>query len=217
MATETATAIAYVGAFVGLIGGGVALFNSWKAVSWKRAELANNYLRDFHSDSELVFACRCLDWNGGLLVVPESLQPLLGSDEKCIRHEREVFARALKPELLVSELDVDPRIQIYRTSLDALLAWLSLVASALERKLFQARDIAEVGYWLTKLEKDLATHNFICAYGYQNHINNLIHAYASMRSDAVEFDDPIKRIDPESAALRTSGADQPAPTPLTAI
>ena len=217
MATEAATAIAYVGALAGLIGGGVALFNSWKAVRWKRAELANNFLRDFHSDSELVFACRCLDWNGGLLVVPESLQPLLGSAEKCIRHEREVFARALKPELLVSELDVDPRIQIYRTSLDALLAWLSLVASALERNLFQARDIAEVGYWLAKLKEDSTTHNFICAYGYQNNINNLIHAYAPVGSDAVEFDGPIKRIDPESAALRTSGADQPTPAPLTAI
>src|SRR5471030_3250700 len=41
MPTDTASSIAYVGAFVGLIGGGVALFNSWKAVCWKRAELAN--------------------------------------------------------------------------------------------------------------------------------------------------------------------------------
>jgi hypothetical protein len=32
MPSDAATSIAYVGAFVGLIGGGVALFNSWKAV-----------------------------------------------------------------------------------------------------------------------------------------------------------------------------------------
>ena len=31
MPSDAATAIAYVGAFVGLTGGGVALFNSWKA------------------------------------------------------------------------------------------------------------------------------------------------------------------------------------------
>ena len=64
MPSDAATAIAYVGAFVGLVGGGVALFNSWKAVCWKRAELANGYLKDFNRNPELVFAGRCLDWNG---------------------------------------------------------------------------------------------------------------------------------------------------------
>ena len=49
MPTDAATAIAYVGAFVGLVGGGVSLFNSRKAVSWKRAELANSYLKDFNT------------------------------------------------------------------------------------------------------------------------------------------------------------------------
>ena len=44
--SEVATVIAYVGAFVGLVVGGVAVFNSWKAVLWKRAELANNYMKD---------------------------------------------------------------------------------------------------------------------------------------------------------------------------
>ena len=61
MPMETATAIAYAGAFAGLVGGGVALFNSWKAVRWKRSELANNYLKDFNNNAELVFAGRCLD------------------------------------------------------------------------------------------------------------------------------------------------------------
>src|SRR6267378_661239 len=74
MPSETATAIAYVGAFVGLVGGGVALFNSWSAVRWKRAELANSYLRDFDSNPELVFAGRCLDWQGGKLVLPDNLR-----------------------------------------------------------------------------------------------------------------------------------------------
>ena len=76
MPSDAATAIAYVGAFVGLIGGGVALFNSRKAVSWKRAELANSYLKDFNNNPELVFAGRCLDWNGGRLVLPEESSPV---------------------------------------------------------------------------------------------------------------------------------------------
>ena len=88
MPSETATAIAYVGAFVGLVGGGVALFNSWKAVRWKRAELANSYLKDFNNNAELVFAGRCLDWNGGKLVLPESLRPYMPDGSHFIQHDR---------------------------------------------------------------------------------------------------------------------------------
>jgi hypothetical protein len=66
MTFDAPTAIAYAGAFAGLVGGGVALFNSWKAVCWKRAELANTYMKDFNANEELVFAGRCLDWNGGV-------------------------------------------------------------------------------------------------------------------------------------------------------
>lgn len=87
MFSEPATIILGVGAIVGLVGGGVGLFNSWKAVSWKRAELANNYLREFDANPELVFAGRCLDWNGGKLVLPESLRPYMPNEEKFIQHD----------------------------------------------------------------------------------------------------------------------------------
>jgi hypothetical protein len=129
MPCEAATAIAYVGMFVGLIGGGVALFNSWKAVCWKRAELANNYLKDFNSNPELVpelvFAGRCLDWNGGKLVLPESLRPYMPDNAQFIQHDRRVFAESLRPDLQISEMDKDPRIQIYRTSMDSFLSVIS--------------------------------------------------------------------------------------------
>lgn len=112
MPSETATAIAYVGAFVGLVGGGVALFNSWKAVSWKRAELANSYLKDFNNSAELVFAGRCLDWNGGKLVLPESLHPYMPNREEFIKHDKHIFAIALSPNLMTGEMDDDPRTHI---------------------------------------------------------------------------------------------------------
>lgn len=99
MPSEIATAIAYVGAFVGLIGGGVALFNSWKALCWKRAELANNYLKDFNNSPELTFAGRCLDWNGGKLVLPDSLRPYMSDGVHFIQHDRNIFAKALRPDL----------------------------------------------------------------------------------------------------------------------
>ncbi len=182
MPSETATAIAYVGAFIGLVGGGVALFNSWKAVCWKRAELANTYLKDFNNSSELVFAGRCPDWNGGKLILPEGLIPYMPNGEKFIQHDRRVFARALRPDLQISEMDEDPRIQIYRTSMDSFLSWLCLVTSALDRKLFLVADMQEVGYWVAKIQSEVVLHPFIVAYGYQENIEKLIVFYRTKRS-----------------------------------
>jgi hypothetical protein len=144
MPSDAATAIAYVGAFVGLVGGGVALFNSWKAVSWKRAELANSYLKDFSNTPELVFAGRCLDWQGGKLVLPENLRPYMPNGEEFIQHDKRIFAIALSPNLMLGDMDDDPRIMIYRTSMDSFLTWLCLVASGLERKLFLVADLQDV-------------------------------------------------------------------------
>ena len=120
MPSEIATAIACVGAFVGLVDAGVALFNSWKAVCWKRAELANNYLKGFNNNPELVFAGRCLDRNGANSSYPKVSDPYMSDVAHFIQHDR-VFANALRPDLQVGEMDEDPRIQIYRTSMDSFL------------------------------------------------------------------------------------------------
>jgi hypothetical protein len=174
MPNDAATVIAYVGAFVGLVGGGVALFNSWKAVRWKRAELANSYMKDFNNSPELVFAGRCLDWNGGRLILPESLRPYIPDHAQTIEHNRSLFAKALRPDLQLSETDEDPRIQIYRTSMDSFLTWLCLVASALDRKLFLVADIQDVGYWVAKIQSEVVIHDFIIGYGYLENIEKLI-------------------------------------------
>jgi hypothetical protein len=166
-----ATAIAYVGAFVGLIGGGVALFNSRKTVLWKRAELANSYMKDFNNNQELVFAGRCLDWNGGRLVLPENLRPYMPDNAQFIQHDRQLFVKALRPDLLVDEMEDDPRIQIYRTSIDSFLSWLTLVASALDRRLFTVADIQDVGYWVAKIQSEPIIHGFIIAFGYKENIS----------------------------------------------
>src|SRR5882672_5897923 len=134
-------------AVLGLTGGVVALLNYRKALLWKRAELANNYLKDFNNNPELVFAGRCLDWNGGKLVLPESLRPYMPDNAQFIQHDRRIFAQALRPDLQIGEMDDDPSIQIYRTSMDSYLLWLCLVSSALDRKLFLVADIQDVGYW----------------------------------------------------------------------
>jgi hypothetical protein len=182
MPSDAATAIAYVGAFVGLVGGGVALFNSWKAVRWKRAELANSYLRDFDNNPELVFAGRCLGWNGGKLALPENVRAYMPDNAQIIQHDRRVFANALRPDLLIQEIDEDPRTQIYRTSLDSFLSWLSLVASALDRKLFMAGDMQEIGYWVAKIESDPAVIEFVIAFGYGENINKLIQRYRTAKT-----------------------------------
>ena len=170
----TATVIAYVGVLVGLVGGAVALFNSWIAVRWKRAELANSYLRDFNSNEELVFAGRCLDWQGGRIALPEGLRSYLSPEAKAIQHDWRLFAQSLSPNLSIRELDEDPRTQIYRTSMDSFLSWLCLVSSALERKLFSVEDIEEIGYWAAKIESHRPLMEFIEAYGYGTGIRRLI-------------------------------------------
>lgn len=115
MPAEAATAIAFAGVIIALVGGGVSLFNSWKSVRWKRAEFANNFMKDFSANPELVFAGRCLDWNGGKLLLPENLRAYMPNNAAFIEHDRHIFALALRPDLPLGKMDQDPRIQIYRT------------------------------------------------------------------------------------------------------
>jgi hypothetical protein len=167
---------------LGLTGGLVAWLNYRKAVLWKRAELANNYLKDFNNNPELVFAGRCLDWNGAKLVLPDNLRAYMPDGEQFIQHDRRIFAIALRPDLRLHEMEDDPRIMIYRTSMDSFLSWLSLVASALDRKLFLVADLQDVGYWVAKIQSEVDIHGFIAAFGYQESIENLIRLYRGKQS-----------------------------------
>jgi hypothetical protein len=176
MPKDAATAIAIVGLLATIVGATVALFNSWKSVCWKRAELANTYIKDFNSNEEMVFAGRCLDWEGGRLMLPEKLRDYLPDRAAIIQHDKRVMAKALSPSLTLEE-DDDPRIQIYRTSMDSFLTWLSLVASGLNRKLFLVEDIEEVGYWVSKIQSERIIHGFILAYGYEERIKTLMKAF----------------------------------------
>jgi hypothetical protein len=213
MSFDTPTAIAYVGAFVGLVGGGVALFNSWKGVRWKRAELANSYMKDFNNNQELVFAGRCLDWNGGKLILPESLRPFMPDEAKVIQHDRQIFAEALRPDLPLGGMDQDPRIQIYRISMDSFLTWMSLVASALDRKLFQVADIQDVGYWVAKIQSEVVLHGFIVGYGYQSNINKLIRYYRHKKSPYRKWVFPINMTHRRKARKAATRIDPSAPPP----
>jgi hypothetical protein len=71
----------------------------------------------------MVFAGRCRDWEGGRLFLPEKLRVYLPDEAKFILHDKRVMAKALSPMLLLEE-DDDPRIQIYRTSMDSFLSWM---------------------------------------------------------------------------------------------
>lgn len=79
-------------------------------------------------------------------------------------------------------MDADPRIQIYRTSMDSFLTWMSLVASALERKLFIVEDLQETGYWVAKIQSEVVLDPFIAAYGYKENLEKLIHFYRTQKS-----------------------------------
>jgi hypothetical protein len=178
---DVPTAITIVGGFATVVTACVSLYNSRKAVAWKRAELANSYIKDFNSNDEMVFAGRCLDWQGGRLVLPEKLRPYMPDNAALIEHDKKIFAKALRPDLTLEE-DDDPRIQIYRTSMDSFLSWLSLVASGLNRKLFLVADIEEVGYWVAKIQSETAIHGFIDAFGYRENIVKLIKLFRRRRN-----------------------------------
>src|SRR5436189_6463196 len=66
--------------------------------------------------------------------------------------------------------------------MDSFLSWLSLVASALDRKLFLVADIQDVGYWVAKIQSEVVLYPFIVAYGYQENIEKLIRFYRRKRS-----------------------------------
>jgi hypothetical protein len=168
---DGAIAISVAGVLIASIGGGVSLYNARKAVQWKRAEFANAQLRELLTNQELSFACRCLDWNGGLLVLPEQLQPLIGNDRKTIDHDHVVFAKALEAEVWLEDMAEEPRLQIYRTAADTLLTWLGTIEDALSRGLFKSEDMREAKYWLDKAAPRMT--NFIDAYGYRDMIDRL--------------------------------------------
>ena len=183
MPKDAVTAIALVGLFATLVGAAVALFNSWKAVCWKRAELANSYIKEFNSNDEMVFRLKVAAsiGEGGRLFLPEKLRAYLPDNAQFIEHDKKIMAIALSPTLTLEE-DNDPRIQIYRTSMDLFLSWLSLVASGLNRKLFLVADIEEVGYWVSKIQSEPIVHGFIIAYGYQERMLTLIKAFRRKRN-----------------------------------
>lgn len=94
-------------------GAGVGFISYLKSVAWKKAELAAGYIKELQSNEELVFACRALDWNGGKLVVPTSLLPLLSEKpKKIISHERHVLHTAMEPGLTLSAMEAEPRLQV---------------------------------------------------------------------------------------------------------
>ena len=183
MASDAAIVLAYSGAFAGVLAGAVALYNARKAVLWKRAELASQYIKELRTDPELIFACRALEWNGARLVVPDHLCPLLPDDSKVIAHSASVLRCSMRPSLTMAEIEADYRIQIYRTVLDALLSWLNSVDNALERKLFSAADISEAGYWIQHIEHLEFLDGFIEAFGYSNATQRLRSAFRDVYTD----------------------------------
>jgi len=123
--------------------------------------------------------------------VPESLRPYLPDGTKIIEHDRMLYAAAVSPFLQVGDMDDDPRVQIYRTSLDMFLSWLALVGSALDRRLFLVADIHDVGYWVAKIESEVVIHPFIVAYGYATSLQKLIRLYRHKNSDYKNWVFPV--------------------------
>lgn len=176
--TATADLIVYIGAAVGLCGLLVSLFNSWKAVQWKRAELASTYLKELNSNEELVFACRSLEWTGGRLVVPERLVPLMPNQEPAMEHSATALRQAMELDITVGAMAADRRLQIYRTAMDSLLSWMAVLDQALERKLFSPADIQDAAYWVYRVADADFLDGYVRGFGYNRALGNLQRRFA---------------------------------------
>ncbi|HVV27876.1 MAG TPA: hypothetical protein VHC40_07905 [Rhizomicrobium sp.] len=175
---DTRDILTSIGLFLAFVGGCVALFNARQAVLWKRAELANNYLKELTSDDVLVFACRALDWDVGRLAVPRALIPLLPDKADYIIHDEEVLKSAMPAQMDLDDLMRDPRLQLYRTAMDSLLSWMSIVSNALKRNLCGPGDIREIAYWVDVIEDAGFLEPFIDEYGYRESQTRLRQAFA---------------------------------------
>lgn len=165
------TAIALIGAAVTAV---FAVINVRNAVKWKRAELANSYLKDLVSDETIAFATRSLDWLAGTLIVPARLLPLVPGDAKAIAHDRVLMRDvALNPRLTITQMQTDFRIEIYRTAFDSFLTWLSIIENALTRDLFLTEDVIELKYWIEMTVADEKLMKFVKAFNYDRAIASL--------------------------------------------
>jgi hypothetical protein len=170
------TLIAAIAAFGGICGGVIAFRNYGKAVLWKRAEFASSQLKELNTNEELVFACRSLDWNGGLLVVPDKLRALVSNDcavTQALKHEKFILEQAMRPDLTIDEMERDRRLQVYRTAMDSFLSWLALVQQSLDRHLYETEDADWIIYWLRLIRRRDFLHPFIRAFGYEPHLARL--------------------------------------------
>lgn len=173
---------------LGIVAGRYTLLSYRNSVLWKHAELASQYLKELNADEVLLFACRSLDWDIGILVVPQSLQPIIESGQpssKVIHHRKQQLAQAMvvDPHSDATPVPDDaagsPELQVYRTAMDSLLSWLSLVRRALGRGLFTLEDIEPAAWWVFRVDElSPALDGYMERFGYIDDINDLRRIFA---------------------------------------
>ena len=90
-----------------------------------------------------------------------------------IEHDPAVLRQAMKVNLRTAEVGSENRLQLYRTALDSLLGWMSLVEQALDRKLFEPEDVAAVRYWLRKIDQADWLRDFVKGFDYDQDLTAL--------------------------------------------
>jgi hypothetical protein len=163
---------------LGIIAGIATFLNYRNSVRWKHAELASKHLMELNSDAVLLFACRSLDWDIGILVIPESLQPIVANDRVpppiVIAHDKKRIAEAMVPDPHVHDAVQTTELQLYRTAIDSLLSWLSVVRQGLGRKLFTEGDIEPVAWWVFRVEQLYPQlEGYLMRFGYREDIDDL--------------------------------------------
>jgi hypothetical protein len=114
-------------------------------------------------------------------VVPEGLRPLLEGTPRrdVIDHHVFLLKQAMSITLTLEEMQAEPRLQVYRTAIDSLLSWLSIVRKAIDRGLFSPIDIEPIAWWIYRIDEATYLNEFIRAFGYERDIERMKELFAA--------------------------------------
>lgn len=143
-------------AFIAALGAMFAYRQYARAHEWRRGDLAAALMRELDSTEELEFACLCLDWGVGPLMVPQRYRPLLremgSNDGATVQHSPDVLAKALEPRLNRETLESAQGL-IYRHCFVKLFVHLDDIARLLASQQISATDLDGLDYWLKALSR----------------------------------------------------------------
>src|SRR5215831_19550682 len=114
------------------------------------AEFAASHVSALHDDDELEFACFFLEYQTGVLLVPQRYRAVLGGKET-IDHTAKKLEAAMARILDYGEIRSNPKILLYRNTLDRLLDYFAATNDMLDRRFILVQHISFFDYYINRM------------------------------------------------------------------